>query len=186
MLILGSILDLTLVIPGTIVFLVNFIGWQALMGVICLFFLVPYFAALSSPCATLRRRAAAVSDTRFSLLNQVISGIRAIKTHAWEDEFRGKIKRIRRYVKRCTNWFRSSRERCGKIFLANPGRFIECFLEQLRSTMFKYVLQLKWNETNRSKKISSISFLCDFVSLKEEPAQIYFAPISEGLALPPT
>ena len=38
MLILGSILDLTLVIPGTIFFLVNFIGWQALMGVICLFF----------------------------------------------------------------------------------------------------------------------------------------------------
>ena len=150
------------------------------------FFLVPYFAALSSLCATLRRRTAAVSDRRFSLLNQVISGIRAIKTHAWEDEFRGKIKRIRRYVKRCTSWFRSSRERCGKIFLANPGRFIECFLEQLRSTMFKYVLQLKWNETNRSKKKSSISFLCDFVSLKEEPAQIYFAPISEGLALPPT
>ena len=118
------------------------------MGVICLFFLVPYFAALSSLCATPRRRAAAVSDRRFSLLNQVISGIRAIKTHAWEDEFRGKIKRIRRYVKRCTNWFRSSRERCGKIFIANPGRFIECFLEQLRSTMFKYVLQLKWNETN--------------------------------------
>ena len=38
MLILGSILDLTLVIPGTIVFLVYLIGWQALMGVVCLFF----------------------------------------------------------------------------------------------------------------------------------------------------
>lgn len=92
MLILGSILDLTLVIPGTVVFLVYLIGWQALMGVVCLFFLVPYFAALSSLCATLRRRTAAVSDRRFSLLNQVISGIRAIKTHAWEDEFRGENK----------------------------------------------------------------------------------------------
>lgn len=38
MLILGSILDLTLVIPGTVFFLVYLIGWQALMGVICLFF----------------------------------------------------------------------------------------------------------------------------------------------------
>ena len=28
------------------------------------------------------------------------------------------------------------------------------------------------------KKKSYISFLCDFVSSKEEPAQIYFAPIS--------
>ena len=80
--ILGAILDLTLVIPGTVVLVVYLIGWRALVGVQCLFLLVPYFAALSSLSATLRRRTAAVSDWRLSLLNQVISGIRAIKTHA--------------------------------------------------------------------------------------------------------
>ena len=76
--------------------LVYFIGWQALMGAIFLCFLLPYFAGLSSAGAALRLRIAAVSDQRMSLMNQVVSGIRAIKTHAWEDEYREKIKDKRR------------------------------------------------------------------------------------------
>ena len=71
--------------------LVYFIGWQALMGVIFLCFLPPYFHGLSHAGATLRLRTAAVSDRRISLMNQVNSGIRAIKTHAWEDQYREKI-----------------------------------------------------------------------------------------------
>ena len=73
------------------------IGWQALMGVIFLCFLLPYFAGLSYAGAALRLRTATVSDRRISLMNQVISGIRAIKTHAWEDEYRERIKDTRRY-----------------------------------------------------------------------------------------
>ena len=80
----------------TPVLLVYFIGWQALMGVFFLWFLVPYFAGLSYGSTVLRLRTAAVSDQRISLMNQVISGIRAIKTHAWEDEYRRKIKHTRR------------------------------------------------------------------------------------------
>jgi len=76
---------------------VYFIGWQALMGVIFLCLLAPYFAALSYAGAALRLRTAAVSDRRISLMNQVVSGIRAIKTHAWETEYREKIKNTRRY-----------------------------------------------------------------------------------------
>jgi len=72
------------------------IGWQALVGVVFLCFLVPYFAALSTAGAKLRLRIAAESDRRISLMNQVVSGIRAIKTHAWEDEYREKIKSVRR------------------------------------------------------------------------------------------
>ena len=83
------------VVVGTSV-LVNFIGWQSLMGVIFLCFLPPYFAGLSHAGATLRLRTAAVSDRRISLMNQVVSGIRAIKTHAWENEYREKIKNTRR------------------------------------------------------------------------------------------
>ena len=76
--------------------LVYVLGWQALMGVIFLCFLVPYFAALSFAGAALRSRTAALSDRRISLMNQVVSGIRAIKTQAWEDEYREKIKNKRR------------------------------------------------------------------------------------------
>jgi len=76
--------------------LVYFIGWQTLMGVIFLCFLLPYFAGLSYASAALRLCTAAASDRRISLMNQMVSGIRAIKTHAWEDEYREKIKMTRR------------------------------------------------------------------------------------------
>ena len=76
--------------------LVYLIGWQSLMGVFFLCFLVPYFAGFSYISAALRLRTAVVSDRRISLMNQVVSGIRAIKTRAWEDEYRTKIKHTRR------------------------------------------------------------------------------------------
>lgn len=78
------------------VLLVYLIGWQSLMGVFFLFLFVPFFAGFSYISAVLRLRTAAVSDRRISLLNQVVSGIRAIKTRAWGDEYRKKIEHIRR------------------------------------------------------------------------------------------
>ena len=69
----------------------HLIGWQSLMGVLFLCFLVPYFAGFSYISAALRLGTAAVSDQRLSLMNQVVSGIRAIKTRAWEDEYRKKL-----------------------------------------------------------------------------------------------
>ena len=86
----SAFLDFFLLLPIIVVLLVYFIGWQALMGVTCLVLLIPYFAGLSYVFAVLRLRTTAFSDSRISLLNQVISGIRAIKTHALEDEFREK------------------------------------------------------------------------------------------------
>ena len=76
--------------------LLYLIGWQALMGVIFLCFLAPYYALMSSFSAALRMRTAAESDQRISLMTEVVSGIRAIKTHGWEDEYREKIKDTRR------------------------------------------------------------------------------------------
>ena len=78
------------------VLLVHLIGWQSLMGVFFLCLLVPYFAGFSYVSAALRLRTAAVSDKRISLMNQVVSGIRAIKMRAWEDEYRTKIQHTRR------------------------------------------------------------------------------------------
>ena len=82
--------------PGTIFLIYYLIGWQAVMGVFLLCVLMPYFAVLSYANAKLRLRTATVSDKRISLMNQVVSGIRAIKTHTWEDEYRRKIEDIRR------------------------------------------------------------------------------------------
>ena len=81
---------------GAIFLIYNLIGWQAVMGVFLLCVLMPYFAVLSYANAKLRLCTATVSDQRISLMNQVVSGIRAIKTHAWEDEYRRKIKHVRR------------------------------------------------------------------------------------------
>ena len=78
------------------VLLVYLIGWQSLMGVFFMCLLVPYFAGLSYLSAALRLRTASLSDRRISLMNQVVSGIRAIKTRAWEDEYRKKIQHTRR------------------------------------------------------------------------------------------
>lgn len=90
-----AILDLFVVVPVTAVLLVYFIGWQALLGATCLCILVPYFMGLSYIKAKLHCSTAAITDRRISLVNQVISGIRAIKTHAWEDAYQEKIKRTR-------------------------------------------------------------------------------------------
>ena len=78
------------------VLLVYLIGWPSIMGVFLLFFFVPIFAGFSYVSAVLRLRTAAVSDRRISLMNQVVSAIRAIKTRAWEDEYRKNIIHTRR------------------------------------------------------------------------------------------
>ena len=78
------------------VLLMYLIGWQSLMGFSFLCFLVPYFAGFSHISAALRLRTALETDRRISLMNQVTSGIRAIKARAWEDEYRKNIKHTRR------------------------------------------------------------------------------------------
>ena len=83
------------IVPATFI-IAYLIGWQALMGEIFLCLLLSYYAEMSSVNAALRLRSAAESDMRISLTNQVISGIRAIKAHAWENEFREKMKHTRK------------------------------------------------------------------------------------------
>ena len=86
-------------LPTTVIatcLLLCLIGWQALMGVIFLCFLEPYYALMSSFGTVLRLRTAAESDQRISLMTEVVSGIRAIKTHGWEDEYREMIENTRR------------------------------------------------------------------------------------------
>ena len=58
--------------------LVYLFGWPAIMGVIVFGVLLPFYILFSFVGAGLRTRTAAVTDQRLSLMNQVISGIRAI------------------------------------------------------------------------------------------------------------
>lgn len=81
---------------GNIFFLL-FDWLQAVTGGFLLCVLMPYFAVLSYANAGLRLCTAIISDRQISLMNQVFSGIRAIKMHAWRDEYRQKIKHIGRY-----------------------------------------------------------------------------------------
>ncbi|PFX21044.1 Multidrug resistance-associated protein 4 [Stylophora pistillata] len=87
-----SLIEL-LIVPFLMVY---FIGWQSLVGVLFLYLLLPYYLLLSRGGAVLRLRTAAVSDQRLSLMNQVVSGIRSLKIHAWEDEYRQQIRSTRR------------------------------------------------------------------------------------------
>ncbi|RMX60383.1 hypothetical protein pdam_00024594, partial [Pocillopora damicornis] len=84
-----------LIVPATFI-IAYLIGWQAPTGKIFFCLFLPYYAEMSSVNAALCLRSAAESDRRISLTNQVVSGIRAIKARAWEDEFREKIKHTRK------------------------------------------------------------------------------------------
>ena len=72
------------------------IGWQALMGVLFLMALVPCIMIISSVCAGLRPQIAKLSDRRISLMNELVTGIRALKTHVWEEYYQEKVKEARR------------------------------------------------------------------------------------------
>ena len=76
--------------------LLYLIGWQALMGVLFLIALIPCMNILSSICAQIRDETAEVTDRRISLMNELVSGIRALKAHAWEEYYRKKIQDVRR------------------------------------------------------------------------------------------
>ena len=76
--------------------LLYFIGWQPLMGVLFLISLIPCVMIISYACAILREETAQVTDRRISRMNELVCGIRALKTHAWEENYREKVQDVRR------------------------------------------------------------------------------------------
>ena len=81
----------------TVVFLLLFfIGWQTIMGILFLFMVIPCVIIISGLCAQLRQETAEVTDRRISLMNELVSGIRALKAHAWEENYREKVQEVRR------------------------------------------------------------------------------------------
>lgn len=71
------------------------IGWQALVGAGFFLIVIIYISVLSKKAGRLRENAASVTDRRLEILNEVITGIRSIKIHAWEWNFRDLIRNLR-------------------------------------------------------------------------------------------
>lgn len=83
-----------LVILGILLWV--FIGWQAVTGLTFALILIPYEAEMTGWVAKLRMRAARVTDKRLVVMNEIISGIRAVKMYAWEWPYRDTVREIRK------------------------------------------------------------------------------------------
>ena len=94
----GYMLGAPLEIIISMVILWYLIGWQALVGVALFFVLVAFQILMARKAAKLREKAAAFTDERLVVMNEIISGIRAVKMYAWEWNFRDVVSDIRRYL----------------------------------------------------------------------------------------
>ena len=73
------------------------IGWQSLSG-ISFIILVP-FATTTVAAGTftkLRKKQARLTDKRLGVVQEMVSGVRAVKSFAWEENYTNKVKNIRR------------------------------------------------------------------------------------------
>ena len=73
-------------------------GWKALIGASFLIVLVAFQMIMARKAANLRKRGATFTDKRLVIMNEIISGIRAVKMHAWEWNFRDIVRHLRRYA----------------------------------------------------------------------------------------
>ena len=93
---LGWLLSAPFEIIASICLLWTLIGWQALFGVVLFLLVILYVTMMGKASAKLQGRAAAVTDKRLALINEIISGIHAVKISAWEDIFKANVKQLRR------------------------------------------------------------------------------------------
>ena len=94
---LGMVLAAPLELTISLVILWYLIGWEALAGAAIFFVLVPFQMLMARKASKLRVKAAAFTDERLVVMNEIISGIRAVKMYAWEWNFRDAVCDLRRY-----------------------------------------------------------------------------------------
>ena len=82
-------------VPAIVCLLLFLIGWQTLLGVAFLVLQVPCVIKISSVCARLRLTTAQITDQRLSVVSEMVTGIRALKTYAWEQNYKKKIQELR-------------------------------------------------------------------------------------------
>jgi len=73
------------------------IGWRVLAGVAFYVIIIVYVTVASHHTKHLRAKIAAATDKRLEVMNEILSGIRAVKIYAWEMNFTEAIKQLRRY-----------------------------------------------------------------------------------------
>ncbi|XP_015779867.1 PREDICTED: multidrug resistance-associated protein 4-like [Acropora digitifera] len=86
----------TFYIPIAFCLLITLFHWEAITGGLFLLSLAAFFLLASYLVGKLRRQTAQISDKRITVMNELVSGIRAVKTQAWEDRYDESIKEIRR------------------------------------------------------------------------------------------
>ena len=69
---------------------------EAITGGLFLLSLAAFFLLASYLVGKLRRQTARISDKRIAIMNELVSGVRAVKTQAWEDNYEESVKEIRR------------------------------------------------------------------------------------------
>ena len=94
---LGMVLAAPLELTISLVILWYLIGWEALAGAAIFFVLVAFQMLMARKAAKLRDKAAAFTDERLVVMNEIITGIRAVKMYAWEWNFRDAVCNLRRY-----------------------------------------------------------------------------------------
>ena len=95
---LGYALSAPLELITSLVILWYLIGWQALVGAALFVIQIAFQILMASKAAKLREKAAAFTDERLVVMNEIISGIRAVKMYAWEWNFRDIVCDLRRYL----------------------------------------------------------------------------------------
>lgn len=91
-----DMISLIYLVPVVLYLFVNLFRWEALLGLLFLVGLFPYFLCGSHLVGNLRRKTAGLSDRRISRINELMSGIRTVKTQALEQYFARRINKIRK------------------------------------------------------------------------------------------
>ena len=91
-----DIITSTFYIPIVFYLLITLFHWEAITGGLFLLSLAAFFLLASYLVGKLRRQTAQISDKRIAVMNELVSGIRAVKTQAWEDSYDESVKEIRR------------------------------------------------------------------------------------------
>jgi len=93
---LGMVMSVPLELMISLVMLWHLIRWEAFIGVAFFLVLTPFEIFMVRKAAKLRHKAAAFTDKRLAVMNEIISGIRAVKMYAWEWNFRDLLSELRR------------------------------------------------------------------------------------------
>lgn len=80
-------------------------GWRALVRVAFYAIALVYIIGMSHQSGKLRQKTAETTDRRLEAMNEILSGIRAVKMYAWEWKFAEMIKQLRRYDPKTKKYF---------------------------------------------------------------------------------